>query len=139
MTRRARQTRNKKFIFERLYLIMANKVTKRELFMAIRERVMDDAEMVTFIDHEIELLDNKRNTPRTPTKTQLENETYKSLIVEYLTVEDAPRTIKEIQAGIPALAEFSNQKITHLLSALVNAGIVIKTYEKKTPKYTIAQ
>ena len=118
---------------------MANKMTKRDYFIAIRERVADDSALVAFVDHEIELLDTKRNTPRTPTKTQIENQEYQAAIIEFLTAADAPMTIKQIQAGIPALEGLSNQKMTHLLTPLVNQGTLVKTYEKKVPFYTIAQ
>ena len=36
---------------------MANKITKKEMFTMIKAQVKDNAEMVAFIDHEIELLD----------------------------------------------------------------------------------
>ena len=126
-------------IFERKYFIMATKMTKRDYFALIRERVSDDADLVAFVDHEIELLDNKRNTPRPETKTQRENKEFQAAIVEYLTIVDAPMTIKDIQANIPALEGLSNQKMTHLLTPLVNDGVLVKTYEKKVPRYTIAQ
>ena len=123
-------------------------MTKREMFTAAIELLTsysepntedDYSEIIAGLQHEIELLDNRKDTPRKPTKVQVENETFKASIVEYLTETDAPQTIKAIQAGVPELSELSNQKMTHLLSDLVNGGIVTKTYEKKTPFYTIAQ
>ena len=114
-------------------------MTKKEMYNAIRVRVADDPDMVAFIDHEIELLEKRTNTPRKPSKVQIENETFKSLIVEYLTAADSPQTIKDIQAGVPELEGLSNQKMTHLLTPLVNDGVLIKTYEKKVPYFTIAQ
>ena len=118
---------------------MAERKTKREYYAELREIVTDNADLVAFIDHEIELLDTRKTADRKPTKVQVENETFKASIVEYLTETDAPQTIKQIQAGVPELSELSNQKMTHLLSALVNGGVVTKTYEKKVPFYTIAQ
>ena len=121
-------------------------MTKREMFTAIIEILQNESEpsdgreeLIAGVQHEIELLDRKASTPRQLTKVQVENETFKASIVEYLTGTDAPQTIKDIQAGVPELSELSNQKMTHLLSALVNGGVVIKTYEKKVPFYTIAQ
>jgi len=118
---------------------MANKMTKRDYFFALRERVSDSADLVAFIDHEIELLEKKASTPRGETKTQLQNKEFQSEIIEFLTAADAPKTIKEIQAGVPSIADASNQKVTHLLTPLVNEGVLVKTYEKKVPFYTIAQ
>ena len=105
----------------------------------LRDRVSDDAELVAFIDHEIELLDNRNKAERKPTKTQTQNKEFQADIIEYLTAADAPKTIKEIQAGVPSIADASNQKVTHLLTPLVDTGVLIKTYEKKVPRYCIAQ
>jgi len=122
-------------------------MTKKEMFnalLAILENgtVCDSddqrLELMDGIKHEIEMLE-KKTADRKPTKTQQENLIYQSFIIEYLTATDAPQTIKDIQANIPELAEASNQKMTHLLTPLVNTGTLIKTYEKKTPFFTIAQ
>ena len=45
------------------------------------------------------------------------------------------RCIKELQAGIPEISELSNQRVTHLMTALVNENKVTKEYVKKTPFY----
>ena len=118
---------------------MANKMTKKDFYFALREIVSDNVDMVAFIDHEIEMLEKKASTPRGETKTQIENKGFKAEIIEFLTLTDAPKTIKEIQAGVPSIADASNQKVTHLLTPLVNEGVLVKTYEKKVPRYTIAQ
>jgi hypothetical protein len=99
----------------------------------------DVDELIAGLDHEIELLDKKAATPRKQTATQKENENFKADIVEYLTAVDKPVSIAEIQNGVPSVSDLTNQRITHLLTALVNAGTIIKTYEKKSPRYTIAQ
>ena len=39
-------------------------MTKREMFAEIRKIVADNAEMVAFIDHEVELLDKKKSGSR---------------------------------------------------------------------------
>ena len=113
-------------------------MTKKEMFAAIREVVISNEEMVAFIDHEIELLNKKSSSPKKPTKTQLENDTYKATIVAYLTTVDSPKTIKEMQAEIAEISGLTNQRITHMLTDLVKAGTLTKTYVRKTPYYTIA-
>ena len=112
-------------------------MTKREMFAEIRNAVIDNAEMVAFIDHEIELLDNKRSSSKKPTKTQIENEGFKATLMEYFTRVDAPKTIKEIQAEVQEMADLTNQRITHLLSDLVKTGVVTKEYVKKVPYFSI--
>jgi len=113
-------------------------MTKREMFTAIRAAVINDAEMVAFIDHEIELLNRKSSATRKPTKTQVENDTYKAEIVSYLAEVDSPKSIKELQAEMDSLATLTNQRVTHMLTDLVKAGTLTKEYVKKTPFYSIA-
>lgn len=112
-------------------------MTKREMFGKIRELVISNKEMVKFIDHEIELLDKKNSGIRKPTKVQLENKEFKEKIVDYLVKVDAPKNISTIQSEIPELTSLTNQRITHLLTDLVNAEKLSKEYIKKVPYYTI--
>ena len=119
-------------------------MTKKEMFKNIISLVENgncDAtfgEITEFCNHEIDLLDKKTSTPKKPTATQVENESFKSTLIAALTSADAPKSIKEIQSEVPEVSELSNQRITHLLSDLVKNGALIKTYVKKTPYYTIA-
>lgn len=114
------------------------KMTKKEMFVEIRNAVADNEEMVAFIDHEIELLSRKAASTRKPTARQLENAAIQSDIVAYLTAVDMPKSIKELQTEMEQLEGFSNQRISQLLSALVKAGSVVKSYEKKTPFFSVA-
>lgn len=116
---------------------MEKKMTKVEMFTAIREVVSENAEMVAFIDHEIELI-SKKAASKKPTKVQVENEGFKAEILAYLTEVGKAVTIKEMQSAVECLAELSNQKMTHLLSALIAEGKISKEYKKKTPFYSIA-
>jgi len=113
-------------------------MTKKEMYNEILAVVADNAEMVEFINHEIELLNRKSSAVRKPTKNQLENEGFKADIVDYLKDADAPKTIKELQTAIPSLANLTNQRITHLLTDLVKAETLTKNYMKKTPYYSVA-
>ena len=113
-------------------------MTKKEMFTEIRNAVIDNAEMVAFIDHEIELLNRKSASPKKPTKTQVENDAFKAVIVDYLTEVDAPKTIKELQTEVADLDGLTNQRITHMLTDLVKMGKLTKEYVKKTPYYSIA-
>ena len=113
-------------------------MTKKEMFTEIRNIVADNEEMVAFIDRQIELLNRKSNSPKKPTKTQIENDGFKAEIVAYLTEADAPKTIKELQAEVPSIGGLTNQRITHILTDLVKAETLVKEYVKKTPYYSIA-
>lgn len=121
---------------------MATTFTKRDLFtnlLSLIETGACEADFGTLKDgltHELELLDKKASTPRKPTATQVENETLKAELLSFLVAEDKPKTIKEIQTECATFAELSNQRISHLLSALVEGQKVDKTYVKKTPFFS---
>ena len=112
-------------------------MTKKEMFMEIRNAVITNEEMVAFIDHEIELLNRKSNGSRKPTARQIENEQLKTEIITYLTQTDTMKSIKELQAEVPSLTGITNQRITHMLSALVKENKLAKEYVKRTPFFYI--
>jgi len=111
-------------------------MTKKEMFAEIRNIVANNEEMVAFINHEIELLEKKSNSPKKPTKTQIENNAFKADIIAYLTAVDAPKCIKEMQEAIPTISSLTNQRITHMLTDLVKAETLTKEYVKKVPYYS---
>ena len=113
-------------------------MTKKEMFAEIRKVVIDNEEMVNFIDHEIDLLNAKSSAPKKPTKTQLENEGFKNEIVNFLLAVDTPKAIRDLQAEISSISGLSNQRVTHLLTDLVKNGKLTKTYIKRTPFYAVA-
>lgn len=112
-------------------------MTKREMFAAIREVVIDNAEMVAFIDHEIELLAKKSGTTRKPTKTQIENDGFKADILAALTEADEPVNIKGLMDICPTIAGLTNQRITHMLTDLRKEGKVVRTYVKKVAYFAV--
>lgn len=115
---------------------MANKITKKEMFMMIKAQVKDNAEMVAFIDHEIELLEKKASNKKA-TKTQEANVGIKSTILTVL--EGAkPMTVTEMQGASAELGELSNQKVSALVRQLVEAGKVVKTIDKKVSRFSLA-
>ena len=113
-------------------------MTKKEMFAEIRKVVIDNEEMVTFIDREIELLNRKSNAIRKPTKTQIENEQFKADIVSALTVADRPCSIKELLEICDSIKGLSNQRITHMLTDLVKGAVLERTVVKKVPYFAIA-
>ena len=112
-------------------------MTKKEMFAEIRACVADNAEMVAFIDHEIELLNRKSNSPKKPTKTQVENEGFKDDILEALAEAGEPVSISQLIAYCESINGLSNQRITHLLTALRKENKVARTYVKKVAYFSI--
>lgn len=112
------------------------KMTKRDYFNAILAvlATVEDTDvsgLTAFVNHEIELLENKRSTAK-PTKTQTENLAVKETIVSVLKEIGKPVTITEMQKFSAELAEFSCQKLSALLKQLVeNDKTATKVTEKK--------
>ena len=111
---------------------MEKKITKRDNFNEIIKIAteLNRKDLVEFAAHEIELLDRKKSTD-TKSKTQIENENIKNVIVDTLTELAKFATITDIQNANPQLAELSNQKISALLKQLVDTEVVKKQIDKK--------
>lgn len=93
-------------------------MTKVEMFNAIKGLVADNAEMVEFIDHEIELVE-KRNARKSTglTKTQKENVEIKARIVDALKESDGLTA-----TAVAETVGISLAKATALLTQLVKAN-----------------
>ena len=115
---------------------MANKITKKEMFTMIKSQVKDNAEMVAFIDHEIELLD-KKSFNKKATKTQEANVGIKSTILAVLEGSKS-MTITEMQGASAELSKLSNQKVSALVRQLVDAGDVVRIIDKKVSRFSLA-
>lgn len=119
---------------------MANKVTKKDMFNAIKavEGVASNPEMVAFIDHELELLAKKSNGgTRKPTATQVANEGLKNTIKAILA-DGKARTVSEIIAEGAFAEGTTTQKISALCTLLIKAGEVTKTMDKKKSYFSLA-
>ena len=120
----------------------STKVTKRERFSQLMEivkasEVENSAELVAFIEHEVELLAKKNSRSGKPTKTQVENETIKAQIVSVLERVNKPVTVTQLLTE-SELAGLSNQRVSALLTQLRKNGTVVRTVEKKVAFYSIA-
>ena len=97
---------------------------------------------VAFVDERIAITEKKNTSgggERKPTKTQLENEGVKATILSVLSAEGQPMTIADIQKGSAELAEFSNQKLSALLTQLVKSNQVERTEVKGKAHFALAQ
>ena len=113
------------------------KKTKKVFYNELLEVVKGNEELENFINHELELLDKKANS-KTPSKTQIANKSIKETIKNVLVEGARPMTISDIQEKNSQLAELSNQKISALLTQLVNEKAVVRTVDKKKAYFTIA-
>ena len=122
---------------------MANsKMTKKDWFAVIREMVdavdrEDKAEMLAFIDHEVELLSKKKSSTNSKKDKELEELCIK---VELALAEfDRPVTITEfMKESTHEVATLSNQKLSALLKKCVEVRKTVdKTTEKKKSYFTL--
>lgn len=112
---------------------MANKkMTKVDMFKALKEKYDFSETEIAFIDHEIELIE-KKNSTRKPTKVQSENELLKEKIVGAME-SGKSYTVGEIQklVGIE-----TNQKASALVRQLRESGIVSRKEEKGKAYFTL--
>ena len=99
-------------------------MTKREMFVAIANvaEVAANAEMVDFLNHQIELLDSRKSSgSKHLTKTQKENESIKRVIIEVLSEQDHPISISMMLKD-ERLSAYSNQKMSALLRQMGENG-----------------
>ena len=126
-----------------LVLIMTKKMTKKEMFAMVQAvvenaTVENKAEMIAFIEHEVELL-NKKSSKSGQTKTQKENEILKEQLLSAFAEMEKPVTISEFQEkSTEPVAKLSNQKLSALLNQLVKAEKMVKTIEKKKSHFAVA-
>lgn len=91
-----------------------------------------------FCDAELALLAKKNSGDKKPTKTQEQNEGYKALILDFLRGQSEGVTCTDIQKGVPAFADFNNQKIAALVRQLTDAKQVTKEIVKGKSLFSIA-
>lgn len=122
---------------------MANKITKKEYFKMVIEVLENQGrnDLIEVMQHEIELLEKKASNAKM-TKTQTANEGIKKTIIEELTRLGTPVSITNLIASSPAIATAtggSNQKVSALMTQLKNEGLVVRTQDKKTALFSIAE
>ena len=112
---------------------MEKRITKKENFGMLKEiaEKMGRTDLVEFIDHEIELIEKKAGR-KVETATQKENAEIKTKIIDFL-VRNAEKqfTITELQAEMPEIADYSNQKVSALVNQLFKAEQIDKVVDKK--------
>lgn len=127
------------------------RITKAQRFEDIKALLTGEA--VTYgttvdiavgvIDHELELLAKKNSSTgnKKLTPTQQENEALKEQIVEFLSTlpdDSDGMTCTEILKSVPALTDFSNQKVAALVRQLTEAHRIVATKKKGKSLFRMA-
>lgn len=120
------------------------KPTKRDRFTTLLTyaEVKANPDMVAFIQHEIELLNNRNTGDRKPTAQQTANEGIKTTIHELL--HSAPNrlfSITEMQKENAELGELSNQRISAIINQMCKAegATVEKIIDKRKTYFKAVQ
>ena len=115
---------------------MANKKTKREHFNELRRLATGNAELIAFIDHEIELLNRKNSAERKPTINQLDNAKIKKLIREKIGAIRYTITemIKALLSGTE-WAEITCSRLTAICTQMVEEGDLVRDVDKRKAYY----
>lgn len=103
--------------------------TRKEVMEYILENFNTDEILEEFATHELEKIE-KRNANRKPTKTQVQNEKDKVIILEILKKSNKALSSKEIIALEPNFAGYSTQKISALMT-LLDADGAVKRFASK--------
>ena len=120
------------------------KITKRERFNSLLSlsEVQADADLVAFIEHEVELLARKNtvNGEKALTPNQIQNENFKVIIAEHMaSAPDRLFTVTELNKEVDVLNDLSNQRISAILRQMVDAGKVEKVVDKRKSYFRMAR
>ena len=115
------------------------KLTKAQKFAMLRAipTVAENAMLVEFIDHEVELLTKKNSADKKPTAQQVANAGIATAIIEGME-PNRLYTVTEVIKSIPACADLTNQRVSALLRQLVEAGKVKRTEDKRKAYFSKA-
>ena len=110
------------------------KITKAQKFAMLKAipQVAENAMLVEFIDHEMELLAKKNSADKKPTAQQTANEGIKGAILEAMEVGKL-YTITDLIKTVPACAELTNQRVSAIVRQMV--GTEVERIEEKRKAY----
>ena len=120
------------------------KMTKKDclaMVIAVVENaeVENRAEMLEFLNHEVDLL-AKKSSKSGETKKQKENKVLADQLFSALAEMSEPLTISDFQEkSTHEVATLSNQKLSALLKMQIAEGRVVKTIEKKRSFFSVVR
>ena len=116
----------------------STKLTKAQKFAMLRAipAVADNAMLVEFIDHEVELLTKKNSAEKKPTAQQVANAGIATAIIEGME-PNRLYTVTEVIKSVPQCADLTNQRVSALLRQLVEAGKVKRTEDKRKAYFSL--
>jgi hypothetical protein len=118
------------------------KVTVKSQFEEVRAILesVGREDLVSFIDTRIAQTVKKNSTERKPTAKQVENEGYKSDILEWMD-NGVVYTAGDVLKGTPSIVAsgMSINRVSALLTQLVDNGSLVKSVDKRKNYYSLAE
>lgn len=117
------------------------RMTKREYFTTLLtyDEVQANPKMVEATQHELELLDRKNASgEKKLTANQTANVEIKATILDEME-DNVLYTISDMQKRLPSCAELTNQKISALMTQLVNAQRVERVEDKRKAYFRVVR
>lgn len=120
---------------------MSKKITKRDRYAEMREifEGIGREDLVGFVDHEVELLDKKNaGKSKVSQAEQEKRDNLANAVIEILTESGKPMPNAEIGKAMPnEFGIVSTQKLTPILSKMVESGILIAEKVKGRTHYAL--
>jgi len=124
-----------------------NVKTNKELFAMVLSVIanadineVDRTELTDFINSRIEQIDKKANTVTKADKEKAAlNAAIADEIVKGLVTADKPMKISELIKNYAPLSEYSTQKLTPIVTAMVKNGRLVKSTIKRENFYSVVQ
>ena len=117
------------------------KVTIRGQFEAVKAVLLANGEneLAEFIDGRIAQTVKKNSTERKPTAKQIENDGFKSDILGWME-NGVVYAAADILKGVPSIVAsgMSVNRVSALMTQLVDGGQVVKTVDKRKNFYSLA-
>ena len=118
-----------------------SKITVRSQFEAVKAVLLanGETELADFIDGRIAQTIKKNSTERKPTAKQIENDGFKADIVAWMD-NDATYAAGDVLKGVPSIVAsgMSVNRVSALLTQLVNDGTLTKSVDKRKNYYSLA-
>ena len=118
------------------------KVTVRSQFEETRDflKANGRTDLAEFIEGRLALVNKRAEAPRKPTPKQVENEGFKSDILNWMEA-GVVYAAGDVMKGVPSIvaAGMSINRVSALMTQLVDAGAVTKTVEKRKCFYSLAE
>ena len=128
------------------------KITKKDKFSALSAFLstlpedtkfgtdLTTADMLDFVAHEVELLDKKNAVKgeKKPTEKQVQNANIGQAVVDFMS-PNTLYSVSELLKKVPNLPEdMSLPRMTHIVTALVNEGKLVRTVDKRKAFFSLA-